>query len=375
MHFIAECAALAAVLADCREVSDQKTSVVVLGFTKLSLSGNTLTLEATDLRISMRTALTVDGRGDGTALLNTQRIAEIIKALPSGAQIEIAPDTTNPDAAGFILKSGRSRYRLPSLDERMWPEFPAVEEGAALPLAAADLKRLLGKTAAFVGSDVTKLMLYGHLFARKGNKIRVVGTNGMIMAVVDMDAPEGTPEFDDVLIAPETARIALRLVDGDVEMRISPEKVSFAWGQSLLISRLVDATFPNYEQLIPKKHEASIVVNATEARDAVRRAAMISDDALYNGSKAVRISAGDDLLTIAAAGTNGEEGEEVVSGVCQAGGVWGFNARNLLIVFEAGAGDSVTMEMGGTLEPILLRLDSDPGVQIVAAPMTLRGEG
>lgn len=374
MHLIAEVAALSRALGACREIADQKNSVAILGSTKLSLAGNRLSLESTDLSMKFATSIEVDGRSDGVAVLNAQRIFDIIKGLPVGAQVELKPAPSQGETSGYTLHSGRSRYRLPSLEADAWVEFPVIAGAAVFTLTTASLRRLLATTSPFTITEGGINSLYGHFLHRDGALLHAVGCNRHILCIASIPAPDGSEELlSGIVIPPYAAKRVLGLADSDIIVSIGETLMSFRWGDSTLTTKMIEGAYIEYQRLIHDGNPVQININSAETKNAIKRAAMISDTSEYGGSRAVRILASDETLTIYAEGGNGEEGEECIRAICSAKGEWGFNSRYLITALEACNGDNATVSLpaentGG----ILIRPDGDDGITILVSPMALK---
>lgn len=373
MWFVAESAVLSRALGACREVADQKSTIAILGCTKLTLTGNSLTLEATDLSMKFITSIDVDGREDGVTVLSAQRLFEIVKLLPAGSQIELLPAADQIGVvSGYTLKSNRSRYRLPCIDPAEWVEFPETAGAITFDITPADVRRLFSTTAPFLITDGGVNALYGHFLHREGEKLIAVGCNRHILCAVSIPAPEGSSDLIGIVVPPHAAKRILALADSDVTVSIGETLMSFSWGKSLMITKMIEGEYPEYQRIIPAANPIEICIDANEAKNAIKRAAMISDDITYGGSRSVRLNASPDLLTITATGGNGEEGEEVISTAGDASGEWGFNSRYLVTVLEACSGANATAWFSEATNPMLMRPDDDPGITLVAVPMSLK---
>jgi DNA polymerase-3 subunit beta len=164
-------------------------------------------------------------------------------------------------------------------------EFPAVAEFKAKRDLEIDnnlLKRFISKTVFAVSKDELRPSMMGVLFQIKSNEFRAVATDGhRLVKVVNQDLK--SHGFQKDLIIPEKAlQLVLRSSDeGENKISISDTHVMFDFGNTVLVSRLIDEAYPNYESVIPLENEKKLTVNRSQLLSCVKRVSLYSSSATH----------------------------------------------------------------------------------------------
>jgi DNA polymerase-3 subunit beta len=236
-----------------------------------------------------------------------------------------------------------------------------------------DLIRLIDKTRFAISTEETRYYLNGlyvHVVSEGGEaKLRAVATDGHRLALAEMPAPEGAAGAPGVIIPRKTINEIRRLLDdaGEmVEMRVSPQKVRFAFGQAALTSKVIDGSFPDYVRVIPKDNQKILRVDNALFSQAVDRVATISAE--KSRSVKMAVESGRIVLTV----RNMEAGQAVEELEVDYDGEpfeIGFNARYLLDVAGQITGETAEFRFADPASPTLVLDPEDAGLQYVLMPL------
>lgn len=363
MKFTAERATLLAAIVGAREVACNNSPLAQLNMLRLTLSGDKLVVESTDMDASFRTTATVDGIHGDDILIPAARLVEIVKALPDGCQVEISTDDKSPD--GIVIKSGRSRFRLPSLSPDLFPQFSPVGEGSEFTLSEAEWRRMLILPAPFMSVNTTRGYLCGINLKADGAKLRSAASDGNIAAVVHMDAPLGSETLVDGVIIPNTAVLRLsKLASGDMIMKIDGQKASFTWGPSTLVTKLVDGTFPDISRLVPASTPVNVTANTKDMRAACSRVAIVGLDVTSAKARTIKLDIVLDEMTISGAGDR-EDGEEIIAVASNDATSIKLDPSYLNLGIQACGGDEVLLGITDATSPCIVRPADDTDVVIL----------
>jgi len=309
-------------------VVERRQTLPILSNVLLSLEGNQLSLTGTDLEVELvgRVELTSPGV-DGDVTVPARKLVDICKTLPDGSEIEFTVE-----AGKATVKAGRSRFTLSTLPAS---EFPSVEEGQgelSLELPQSLVKRLIERTAFAMAQQDVRYYLNGMLLEIRSGRLRMVATDGHRLALCT--APEAVDAGDAAVIIPRKGVLELsRLLEGDANVRlvIGSNHVRASNEQYTFTSKLVDGKFPEYERVLPKSPDKSVVGDRLELKQAFTRTAILSNEK-YRG---VRLKLSSDALEITANNPEQEQAEEVVSVEYQGDNLEvGFNVSYLLDVLS-----------------------------------------
>ena len=181
--------------------------------------------------------------------------------------------------------------------------------------------------------------------------LRGVATDGHRLARVEVPLPDGAAEIPPIIVPRKTVTEVRRLLDsvgGEVRVGVSPARIQMAFENAVVVSRLIDGTFPDYERVIPTGNEKMAGLACKAFGDAVDRVATISTEK----ARAVKLAFAEGTVTISA--VSADTGRAVEELDVDFGGdalEIGFNARYILDMLQQIDGDLVRFEMatrGGT---------------------------
>ncbi len=346
-------------------VVERRQTLPVLSNVLLSLEGNQLALTGTDLEVELIGRVEVSASiAEGEITVPARKLVDICKSLPEGVDIEFTVE-----AGKATVKAGRSRFTLVTLPAS---EFPSVEEGAgelALEIPQPVLKRLIERTGFAMAQQDVRYYLNGMLLELKNGRLRMVATDGHRLALCT--APETVSAADASVIIPRKGVLELvRLLEGDESLRlvIGSNHVRAANKQFTFTSKLVDGKFPEYERVLPKSPDKTVIGERLVLKQAFARTAILSNEK-YRG---VRLRLSNDTLEMTANNPEQEQAEEVVSVEYQGDDLEvGFNVSYLLDVLSVLDGNKVRISLADSASSALLE-EAEAGDSLyVVMPMRL----
>ncbi len=355
-------------------VVEKRNTMPILSNILLEAKSDGVDIIATDLELGMRGLYKATVKEPGTITLSARKLYEILKELPDG-EIDLTVGANN----WATIQSGKSQFKIVGLPSTEYPALPAIEREGLTPLSGTGLANLIRKTLFAVGDNDARYILNGLLItltaSDKKTTLRLVGTDGHRLAVADQDVgsaagKDGPKEIKAII--PKKAALEMRhlLEEGDGEPLIGFTKNLMIFRKSglLLTSRLMEGTYPNYQQVIPKDKEADkrVTVSKPELEGALRRVAVLSRDK----TNAVKVTFASGKITLFSSNPDfGEATEELSAQYRGEALTTGFNARYLLDVLGVVDGESVTLQMDAPLSPCLVREPGNAGFTCVVMPV------
>ena len=346
-------------------VVERRQTLHILSNVLLNLEGTQLSLTGTDLEVELIGRVEVEAGGvDGDITVPARKLVDICKSLPDSSQIEFSVDSGKA-----MVKAGRGRFTLSTLPAT---EFPSVDESAGdqtLEVAQSVVKRLIDRTAFAMAQQDVRYYLNGMLLELRAGRLRMVATDGHRLALCT--ANEAVSTGDAAIIIPRKGVLELsRLLDTDESIRlvIGSNHIRAANQQFTFTSKLVDGKFPEYERVLPKSADKTVIGQRLELRQAFTRTAILSNEK-YRG---VRLKLSADTLDITANNPEQEQAEEVVAVEYQGEELEvGFNVSYLLDVLSVLDGDQIRLSLSDSASSALLE-EADEGDSLyVVMPMRL----
>ena len=353
-------------LSDIQSVVEKKSTMPILSHFLLKTSKSGSTITATDLETAIREPIAAEVAAEGALAIPARKLFEIVREVDGDIQIE------TEDSQWMRVKAGPASFRiacLPAEDYPLWPDMGSAER---IEVEAGKLAMMIEKTAYASGESDTRYTLNGLLFHLRpaGPDLTVVGTDGHRMAVISMPL-EGAGNEEKKLIVQRKAAIELEKFLSDAEkVKISMGKnhVLFETGGVLFLTRLIEGSYPNYDQVIPANNEKKVVLSREAFIKALKRVSVMSRER----SNAIRLDAGPDMLSLSSSNPDlGEARDEVEAKYGGEAVSLGFNARYLIDALSAMESENVVFELQDPLSPTLLRPEGDQAYRCVIMPMRI----
>jgi DNA polymerase III subunit beta len=355
-------------LGHIQSVVERRNTIPILSNVLIEADNDQVALTATDLDLSIveKTAATVKKGGAITVPAHT--MFEIVRKLPEGAKIQL----TLSDDNRLEVKASRSRFVLAGLPKEDFPVMSGAEMPHAFKLSAKELKKLIDKTKFAISTEETRYYLNGiylHVLEDKKDMLRAVSTDGHRMARVEIPAPKGAKGMPGIIVPRKAVGELRKLVeefDGEIEVALSDTRIRFAFDSTMLTSKLIDGTFPDYKRVIPTANEKALEVDGRALAGAVDRVSTISSER----TRSVKLSLGKNTLLLSVnSPESGTASEEVSVQYAAEPMDIGFNARYLLDVLGQIEGDAVKIELADAASPTLIRDTGDKDSLYVLMPM------
>jgi DNA polymerase-3 subunit beta len=370
MNLTIERTALLTALNHVQGVVERRNTIPILSNVQLEAGTGSLALTATDLDIAVVERIPAKVGKGGATTVPAHTLHDIVRKLPDGAEVEFSYAAADQR---LTLRAGRSTFALSCLPKEDFPVMVAGDLPHGFALPAEELRRLVDKTRFAISTEETRYYLNGiylHAASSAGVPVlRAVATDGHRLARVEAPLPQGAAGIPGVIVPRKTVGELRKLIDtssATVQVSLSDTKIKFAFDEVVLVSKLIDGTFPDYERVIPQNNEKSLEVDTKTFEAAVDRVATISNEK----SRAVKLSLERDRLVLSATSPDqGSASEELVASYGAGALEIGFNARYLLDITQQIEGDTALFKLNDAASPTIVRDNNDEGALYVLMPM------
>jgi DNA polymerase-3 subunit beta len=283
-----------------QNIVSTRTTLPILSNVLLQAEQGGLCLTTTDLDVGVRCKIEAEVTKPGTTTLPARKLFSILREVGSN---DIDLDVDDKNSAS--IRSGSSFYKIMGLPEDEFPRFPKADGGKSLKIDQVVLRDLFKKTAFSVSTDETRYVLNGVLMSFKADKLTVVATDGRRLALAEAEiaVPKGS---EAELVLPTKAVVELQRLLGDkgeAKLSIGENQIVIDLGDTILVSKLIEGTYPNYRQVIPTEAKERITIEREGLLAALHRASILASDK----SQSVKLQFAKNTLTITA--TTPEVGE------------------------------------------------------------------
>jgi DNA polymerase-3 subunit beta len=285
-------------------IVEKKNTIPVLSNILIeSVGENTIRIIGTDLDVTIRCEVEADSIGvPGSICVQARKLFDIARLLP-----EAPVSFRKEDNDWVTVKCENFRSKVPGVSRDQFPEVPSFKS-APMKLSAEIFKSFIDRTIFAITQEESRYTLSGAKFILDKSGAKMVTTDGHRLAYIERrDLGQNAPrEALDALIPRKTLAELTKLMtsyEGEISLGADENHIYFEVGPRLLISRMLSGQFPNYEMVMPKSNDKSVVFDSSKLNQAIRRVALMADDR----SHAIRFHLAPGNLQISS--NNAEEGE------------------------------------------------------------------
>jgi DNA polymerase-3 subunit beta len=348
-------------------IADRKNTVPILANVLLRTVGkDKVMMAATDLKVTMVAHASAKVLEEGGITVGARQLYEIVKGL-GGEEVHLQRNEQN----WLQIESGRTEFKVVGMSDRDYPKLPSVDEIGRSKVEAPLLGEMITKTILSVSMDETRPHLASVLFESNGEKATMVSTDGHRLSKVTRDMVGG-PVLSAGGLLPRKGlgeiRRAIEGNQGSCEIGMDQSYFVLKADDMTLSVKLGEGQFPPYDQVIPRDNDKKVVVGREMFLEALRRVSIIASDKTWG----IRFSLESGKLSIEADNPDLGKAKESIDVDYKGGALQiGFNARYFIDLLTEMGGKEVSIELGGDLDPALLKPCDDTDYLGVVMPMRL----
>lgn len=337
---------------------EKRQTIPILGNVLIKADSGTLTATATDLDVSVTSTAAATVIQPGATTVRADQFVDIVKALNKGK-----PVTLESDGMTLSIQSGRSKLKLASLPIDDFPTIAGDDYTSEFETPEESLARLFNLSAIAMSAEETRYYLQGVYLHPADGIVRAVATDGHRLAKIDSDIEA---DFPGVIVPRKTVGLLKSLLsDGNATVRISETKIQIDLGHSVVTSKVIDGTFPDYSRIIPRDHKSEVTISAADVKQAAALVAKVSGERV----RAVKITAEPGLLRLSVRSGIDEGIEEVDAELDGDPVECGFNSKYLADVLSVCNGDQAVLRFDGGGNPVVIRPSEDDRAVYIVMPM------
>lgn len=281
-----------------------------------------LKLTATDLEISIVEYIEAEIENEGSIAIPARRLLETLRQLPN-----IPVFFTVDERKNVNFRTDKGNYKLVGDDADEFPEVPSLEGGTEIKTSSELLHKAIHKTLFAVSTDDLRPAMMGVYFQIGTTESKFVATDGH--RLVKYTNREITADKDVNFIIPDKALnlIQKTISTGSCDLTVSSDHARFKSGNTIVITRLINEQYPNYESVIPRDNDKFLTISKDQMLSTVRRVAIFSSST----TRQIRLQLEKDKLTIRAEDLDmsSEAKETIECDFASEGLEIGFNAKYL----------------------------------------------
>jgi DNA polymerase-3 subunit beta len=358
-----------------RAVSPRST-LPVLANIMIATDEGRLRLSATNLEMGITCWIAARIEGEGSTTVPSRTLADLVNTLP-GDQVALNLDASTQT---LNVRSGTSTNDIKGIDAQEFPPMPVPDMEGAVQLNVVDFKEMIHQVAFSASTDEARPVLMGVLVTVDGDKITMAAADGFRLSVRSASLSTPAPQPVNIIV-PARALSELARIASDGEETISmvvPKgrgQVVFRVKDVELVSQLIDGTFPDYQQIIPRSYKSRTLVSTASLLKACKQAEIFAREGSNVARLDIKAAQGEmepSEVEISATSEETGKNETIVEATVDGSGVLiAFNVKYLREALEVIRTPNVALETSAANAPGVVKPVGEDDFIHVIMPMHL----
>ena len=260
------------------KITAQKTNQPILSNILIeTVASDRIKLTATDLNLAIEYKTKAEVAEEGSITLNARKLSEIVSRLYS-SDVKI----TSQDNDNVLIKSGKSEFYLIGIDANEFPKTDnssSSDEFKTVVLNKNEFSKAIKQVIFAVSTQETQAVLTGVSFNITGNVLELAATDGNRLTRIQKEIQNTSDEQISFIVPGKTLseiqRISTIIEDDDITLKITKGKILFEFENLTFQSRLIEGSYPKYQQLIPVNNDKKITIDRVELINAIERVSVM----------------------------------------------------------------------------------------------------
>lgn len=341
-----------AIAAVQKAVSSKPTMEILDGI--LLEANERFKLTGNDLELGIECFVEANIEKPGSIVINSRMFGEIIRKLPH-ADILITLNENNI----VSIECENSYFKLKGVPSEGYPSLPQIAKENSLEISQKNIRDMIRQTLFAVSDDENKPAFNGSLVESLGNEINIVSIDGYRMAVRNTKLDDSLPELDVVVPGKTLSEIVkiLQPIDEKVVIYSSRSQILFDTGDCRIVSRLLEAEYLDYRNIVPKDYNTKVRVSTEEILSSAERASLISS---YKASSKerdypIKLEISDDNVIISSVTQIGSVTETVHADIDGRDIVIGFNPRYFIDSLKVIEDEEIELFFTDNIGPCIIK--------------------
>lgn len=355
-------------LARTARVVPVKPQLPVIGNVLFAAKEEGLVITATNLETTESVGVGAKVEKEGSVCISSRLLLEFVSTLPQGTVQCIEKEgSVHIESAGYHAV-------IPTVPAAEFPHAGDAEKGEPVFLAKTVFVSAIAQVVFAAASDEGRPLLTGIRILEKDGVTQFAATDGFRLSLKRLNLK--SKDALDLLVPARALGEVMKVSQEEKSVekialsKRDPSQMSFTVGDTEIVTRLIDGDYPNFEKIIPVRHNTRVLLDKSALLSAVKSAAIFARD----NANIIKLHIENQTVTISANTPQiGENRVELESKVDGEGGDMAINSRFLLECLNNFPGDEVLFEMTGSLNPGVFKPAGDDSYLHIIMPVRVQG--
>lgn len=354
-----------------QSIIEKRSNMPILSMVLISTVDSNISISATDLEISLQQTIPADVVNKGSITISGRKLFEILKE-SKNADIYLKEKENN----WVFISDEKTKYNLACLPPEEYPVFVEPEDVVTVEMEGNTLNEMINKTIYSVTMEEAGFKLSGiftEKVAKEGNiSLRMVSTDGHRLSMVDKNIENIEDlNIEKGVMIPKKGMLELNKLasEGDkVAIGFKQNNCVAKMEDSLLVIRLLESKFPDYDSVIPKEIKYNIKINKEEIIDSMKRMMILSSDS----NRGVKITLDKNIMELVSINPDlGDVKDSIEIEFKDEHLEMGFNSRYFIDALQSMDSETAILGFVDNSSPCLITGDDDKGFLGLIMPMRI----
>ncbi|RUM37717.1 MAG: DNA polymerase III subunit beta [Desulfobulbus sp.] len=356
-----------------QNITGKKGTLAILSNVLMEVESNNIIFTGTDLEIGLKQSVPAEVFETGVLTLPAKKLFEVARESGSD-QISFKEEEKN----WVTITSGSSIYKLAGMVSDEFPKFPDYDEESMVEIEADVIRDLIDKTIFSIAQDKENMfsltaVLLSKVEEEGKTQLRCVSSDGHRLTIMTKETESGANiTLNPVTLIPYRGVQEIRKFSENrdtFKLSIEKKQAVLKSEDSLLIIRLMEGEFPNFENLLNVISRDNIIhINRISFLDSLKRINLFTED-MFHGIK-LEVNKNQMILTSQNADF-GSARDEITVEYNGDNLSLGFNCRYFIEALQVMEGETIEAAISSDESPCLITSEHDEGFLSIVMPMKL----
>ncbi|MBN2408343.1 MAG: DNA polymerase III subunit beta [Candidatus Aminicenantes bacterium] len=346
-------------------IVEKRNTMPILANILIQATPDQVEMTGTDLEVGLNTHIQANIEEPGAVTVSGKKIFEIVKSLPDEQTIVFEEN----DDLMMEISCGRSQFRVLCLPKEDFPQVPQGTFEKRINIAGELFREMIDRVYFSIAQE-QRYYLNGALLILKNGTMEMVSTDGHRLSYASTFLEDLRLEEEiRVIVAKKSLGELRKMIDEAIEFDRDENNLFFRAGNRMLISRIIESKFPNFEAVIPKDNPHVLQLLNEDFSQAIRRVSLLSTER----SRGVKFSIGQKNLKLFSSNPEiGEarddlevsyEGEDIEIG---------FNSQYLLDFLMSVHSERIRLELKDENSAVVMKPDLEEAIKFTYVIMPMK---
>lgn len=345
-------------------ITGKNLTLPVLGSVLWVATNKSLKLRATNLSIGTEIEVPAKIEKEGVVAIKGDILSSLFSVLQGESMVSFELISGN-----LSMKTKNSTILLKSVPHEDFPTIPIIDgEELLIP----NKKFLEGIKSVYYSASFSEIKPeIGSVYIYPEDDMLVFASTDSFRLAEKKIKIKQKLSFNGILIPFKNVVEIIKVLEstegGDLKIILQKNQISFSIDNIYLTSRVVDGSFPDYKQIIPKNPTTNIIILKQDLLSSLKISNIFSDkfnQIIFN------IKTKEKIFEIQSKNTDvGENTTSITSTLSGEDVLVNFNHKYILDCFQSINVDSLSIELSGNNKPMVIRGVGDPSFMYLVMPM------